>query len=83
MKLMELRASAGVAATVVATCSAIAFAVPQHAAAQQNPAVKNVIPQSAVLTIHAKVEAIDSETRKVTLLGRSGTKVTVTAGPKI
>jgi hypothetical protein len=51
------------------------------AAAQQHPVLKNVIPESASMTIKANITAINPTTREVTLQGPSGTKVTVTAGP--
>jgi hypothetical protein len=51
------------------------------AAAQQHPVLKNVIPESASMTIQANITAINANTREVTLQGPSGRKVTVIAGP--
>ena len=34
-------------------------------------------------TIHAKISAIDTQARKITLRGASGRTVTVTAGPVV
>jgi len=53
------------------------------AAAQNNPTYRNVVPQSEAATIHAKIIAINSDTRAVTLKGRSGNEVTLTAGPVV
>src|SRR6185312_8053339 len=51
------------------------------AAAQQHPVLKPVIPESASMTIQAKITAVNPSTREVTLQGRCGNTVTVTAGP--
>ncbi|QCO16585.1 hypothetical protein D3869_14805 (plasmid) [Azospirillum brasilense] len=56
---------------------------PHPAAAQGRPVLTNVIPESAAVTLHAKITAIDAAKRKVTLAGRSGTPVTVMAGPAV
>jgi len=45
--------------------------------------LKNVIPESASMTLQAKITAINPSTREVTLRGRSGNTVTVTAGPVV
>ena len=39
------------------------------------------LPELEAVAIYAKIQSIDSATRKVVLLGRSGTLITVTAGP--
>lgn len=71
-------------ATMLACASIVApVALPHPAAAQANPTMKNVIPESAAMTIHAKIQAINPTTREITLQGRSGTTVTVTAGPVV
>ena len=57
--------------------------VPHPASAQDRPVLTNVIPESAAVTLHAKITAIDAAKRKVTLAGRSGTPVTVMAGPAV
>jgi hypothetical protein len=53
------------------------------AMAQANPTYSNVVPQSEMATIHAKLTAIDPATRQVTLQSRSGHSLTVTAGPAV
>ncbi|MBB3266251.1 hypothetical protein FHW79_003889 [Azospirillum sp. OGB3] len=76
--------------TVTATavgilCGALlaAVTVPHPASAQGRPVLTNVIPESAAVTLHAKITGIDADKRKVTLGGRSGTPVTVMAGPAV
>ncbi|WP_448204931.1 hypothetical protein [Azospirillum sp. sgz302134] len=58
-------------------------ALPQPAAAQTKPGLTNTIPENAAVTIHAKIKSIDPVKRQVTLVGRSGTPVTLTAGPNV
>src|ERR1700761_2051018 len=53
------------------------------AVAQGNPTYSNVVPQSEAATIHAKITAINPGTRAVTLQGRSGRSLTLTAGPAV
>ena len=71
-------------ATVLA-CGAIVIpsVLPHPAAAQQHPVLKNVIPESASMTIQAKITALNPNTREVTLQGPSGNTVTITAGPAV
>jgi hypothetical protein len=45
--------------------------------------LKNVVPASESMTIHAKITAINPGTRAVSLAGASGNQVTVTAGPNV
>jgi hypothetical protein len=66
-------ALAGIAATVTL----------QPACAQQNPTLTNVIPDSEAATLHATITAIDRKSRAVSLRGRTGETVTVTAGPVV
>ncbi len=73
---------AAVAATVCALPPAL-IVPSQRAAAQTNPTLNNVIPESAALTLHAKITAIDPSTRTVTLTGQLGNAVTVVAGPVV
>ena len=49
----------------------------------QTPAITNAVPESAAVSIHAKITAIDPAKRAVTLTGASGQAVTVTAGPDV
>jgi hypothetical protein len=58
-------------------------ALPSGAAAQSNPVLKNLIPESEAVTIHAKITAINPTDRWVTLAGVSGHQVTVVAGPNV
>jgi Cu/Ag efflux protein CusF len=70
-----------VAAALLLTCALPAL--PHAAAAQTNPTLTNVIPESAAVTLRAKITAIDTGTRAVTLAGASGSAVTLTAGPLV
>jgi Cu/Ag efflux protein CusF len=70
-----------IAVALLLTCALPAL--PPDAAAQTNPTLTNVIPESAAVTLHATITAIDTGTRAVTLAGASGTAVTVTAGPLV
>jgi hypothetical protein len=56
-----------------------------HAQTSMTPSttMKNVIPQAEEVTLQAKITAIDSSTRAVTLKGASGDSVTVNAGPLV
>jgi hypothetical protein len=76
--------SAAVAATLVAcTVLALPIALPSDASAQGNPTLTNLIPSSESATIHARITAIDPSARAVTLMGASGEKVTLAAGPAV
>ena len=71
-------------ATIIALAVSAQWVVPiQPAAAQNNPVLTNVIPESEAVTLHAKISAINPATRAVTLVGANGTSVTVTAGPVV
>jgi Cu/Ag efflux protein CusF len=82
MKFRSLCSGANAAAIV---CAALMLptALPQPAAAQANPTMANVVPESVAVTIHAKIQTIDPSSREVTLQGRSGNSVTVTVGPMV
>jgi hypothetical protein len=71
-----------VAAILLAWC-ALPISLPNPAAAQQNPVLTNVIPPSEEVTFHAKIQAVDMNTRQVTLQGRDGHRVTVVAAPDV
>ena len=75
--LVAATLSTGGAVVVPAMVSSLA------SAQSNNPVLSNVIPQSAAVTLHAKIRAINPEAREVTLAGRSGTSVTVQAGPAV
>jgi len=68
---------------IVAAASALWMAPVQPAAAQRNPVLTNVIPESEAVTLQAKISAIDPATRAVNLVGANGSSVTVTAGPLV
>jgi hypothetical protein len=70
-----------VAAAIILTCALPALS--DRAAAQANPTLSNVVPESAAVTVHAKITAIDPSTRAVTLVGASGNAITVAAGPLV
>jgi hypothetical protein len=75
-----LAARTAAAALVLAVASP---ALRHQAAAQSNPTVSNVIPESEAVTLQAKITAIDPATRAVTLVGPSGKAATVVAGPLV
>ena len=66
---------------LVIGAACLPMSLPHSAAAQDNPVVTNVVPESEAVAIYAKIQSIDPATRKVALLGRSGRSITVTAGP--
>lgn len=72
-----------VAAAAVIISAATPIALSHSAFAQGNPTRSNVIPESETATINAKITAINPKTRAVTLVGASGHKVTVIAGPVV
>jgi hypothetical protein len=87
-RALFLRATA--AAMIVGTASAVELAIPHPANAQSSETMQqssatmqNVIPQSESVTLVAKIRKIDPTTRQVTLVGASGDRVTVTAGPHV
>src|SRR5581483_3505992 len=53
------------------------------AAAQRNPTLTNVVPESEAITLQAKINGIDVKNRALTLVGANGRSVTVTAGPAV
>jgi hypothetical protein len=64
--------------------SGMVAAVPTHPAmAQANPTLTNVIPSSESATIQARIAAIETATRTVTLKGASGSAVSLVAGPAV
>ena len=71
------------AAATLAFMSLIAGIAPHLARAQANPTMSNIIPESEAVTLRAKVTAINPQTRAVSLQGRSGETVTLTAGPAV
>jgi hypothetical protein len=71
------------ASAIVGAVWLLPVALPPGAAAQSNPVIKNIIPESEAVTIHAKITAINPTDRWVTLAGASGHQVTVVAGPNV
>jgi hypothetical protein len=84
MRTTKFFYTGGAALFVICAASSLpALMAPHLAVAQSNPAFANVVPESESVTIHAKIAAIDPNTRAVTLTGASGHKVTLTAGPAV
>jgi hypothetical protein len=82
MKRKTVWPGVATAAALVVAVSALP-AAPPAAAQGNNPAASNVIPEAVAATIHAKIRAIDPQTRKVTLAAPSGKSVTLTAGDAV
>jgi hypothetical protein len=80
MKSHNLLAAA--AGTLIAL-SAVVISLPHRATAQTNPTLTNIIPNSESATLQARITAINRKTRAVTLVGSSGDRATVTAGPAV
>ena len=78
-----MKLSAPVAAALVAGAAQfLPPAVTHHAAAQNTPVLPS-IPESETVTLQAKITAINTAKRWVTLAGPSGDQVTVVAGPAV
>jgi hypothetical protein len=69
--------------SALALGAAFMLALPPPGAAQTNPVITNAIPESEALSIHAKISALNPQTRAVTLAGASGHQVSLTAGPNV
>src|SRR4051794_12658032 len=84
---MKFRAAfpmiAATAAIILCGAFLLPAALPHPAAAQTKPSLANVVPDNTAVTIHAKITAIDPGKSQLTLTGRSGTPVTLTAGPDV
>ena len=83
MKFHNLPSAAAVAILVAGAAPALSIGLSHGASAQANPTITNAIPASESVTLHARITAINPKTRAVTLVGASGDKVTVTAGPAV
>lgn len=83
MKFRHLPPSAVAATLIACAAPALVSALPRTAAAQANPTFINVIPDSESATLQARITAVNRKTRAVTLVGASGDKVTLTAGPAV
>ncbi len=79
-----MRKSAPLLLAIAAVASTPLLA-PVHAQPQSNnhPVLTNVIPDSESATLQATITGINPTTREVSLRGRSGETVTVTAGPAV
>src|SRR4051812_18655771 len=77
---MTSKSHSKLAASAVVLGAALLVALPRPAMAQ-NPVFTNAVPESKAVTVHAKITAIDPQSRAVTLSSASGHQVTVTAGP--
>ncbi|MBV8402165.1 MAG: hypothetical protein JOZ17_26100 [Acetobacteraceae bacterium] len=71
------------AVAIAVATALVPSAVPMPAAAQTNPVVPTMIPPSASETIYAKIEAINPETREVTLTAADGQTVPVIAQTQV
>jgi len=71
-------------AALVLSASSATLATPALAQTRPpHPVLRNVVPESASVTLQAKITAIDPATRDVTLVNKAGTEATVTAGPAV
>lgn len=57
--------------------------LPGVANAQSGAGITNLVPESESVSLHAKITAINPETRAVTLRGRAGNDVSLVAGPAV
>jgi len=71
------------AAIVLATALAPGIAPTLAVAQGANPVVGSMIPAAAEDTIYAKIQAIDPQTRQVTLAAANGSKVAVIAAAQV
>lgn len=83
MRVQTKSRLAALSAAVLATSGILVATVPDQAVARQHPVLKNVIPQSAEVSVRGRIASIDPNSRSVTLDTVSGAKVTVTAGPAV
>ena len=63
--------------------AALLVTVPNAVAAQDNPTLTNVIPESTAVRLVATIKSIDAATREVVLEGRSGATIHLIAGPAV
>ncbi|MDO9713817.1 hypothetical protein [Paracraurococcus lichenis] len=74
--------SLALAAALATAGTALPAALSTPTSAQSNPTIAS-IPEPMAETIHAKITALNPQTRKITLQGASGRTATVTAGPMV
>ena len=58
-------------------------AMAQDGIAPQNSPIVSPVPLPEALTLHAKITALNPDTRAVTLTGASGQSITIIAGPDV
>jgi hypothetical protein len=83
MKFRNLPPAAVAATLIVCAAPGLVIVLPRGVAAQANPTLTNVIPNSESATLYARITAINPKTRAVTLVGASGDRVTLIAGPAV
>ena len=81
MKRSRLFLGAAMAASLAA--AAAPALLPRPALAQANPTLENIVPEAAAVSFVAKIRSVDPATREIVMVGRSGTPVTVVAGPAV
>jgi hypothetical protein len=77
-RLSILAAAVAVAAALPLACPVSAQGLPP-----QSSSITSPIPSAEAVTIHAKITAINTATRNVTLSNANGNSVTLTAGPAV
>ena len=78
-----MKTHAPVAAIIVAAAVSLFPLAASHPAAAQSTPVLPSVPDSEIVTLQAKITAINAAKRWVTLAGASGQRVTVVAGPAV
>ncbi len=75
--------AARVVVILIASLGMVTVTTARSAVAQSNPTPTNIIPPSESVTLQAKITAMDTGTRTVTLKGGAGRTVSVVAGPAV
>ena len=81
MVLIKMKAAGAVAVVLAGTALATGAMLPVSAVAQPTP--KLTVPESEAATAQARIRAINTKTRLVTLTDASGKTFSVTAGPEV
>jgi hypothetical protein len=71
------------AAVLAGAALVLPLSIPHRAAAEDNPTMANIVPESEAVTMQAKITAIDTSNRWVTLAAATGHQTTVVAGPNV
>jgi hypothetical protein len=74
---------ASLAAILAGAALVLPLSLPHGAAAQGNPTISNLVPESEAVSVQAKITAIDTSNRWVTLASSTGKLTTVIAGPSV